>query len=68
MSDNESSRDAADHVLIGEDFDVARFARKFQLTIPEARQLFAKYGNDRVVLEREAHALGSSPNGDRTTD
>ncbi|MET3590781.1 MULTISPECIES: DUF3606 domain-containing protein [Mesorhizobium] len=68
MSDNESSRDAADHLSIGEDFDVAHFARKFQLTIPEARQLFAKYGNDRAVLEREAHALGSRSNGDDTTD
>ncbi|RWB52952.1 MAG: DUF3606 domain-containing protein [Mesorhizobium sp.] len=53
---------------MGEDFDVAHFARKFQLTIPEARQLFAKYGNDRAVLEREAHALGSRSNGDDTTD
>ncbi|OHV88702.1 hypothetical protein ORS3428_17875 [Mesorhizobium sp. ORS 3428] len=68
MSDNESSLDAADHVLIGEDFDIARFARKFQLTIPEARQLFAKYGNDRAVLEREAYALGSNTKGDDTTD
>ncbi|TIS04945.1 MAG: DUF3606 domain-containing protein, partial [Mesorhizobium sp.] len=34
-------------------------ARKFQLTIPEARDLIKKHGNDRATLEREARAVAS---------
>ncbi|TPM19230.1 DUF3606 domain-containing protein [Mesorhizobium sp. B2-3-3] len=60
MADDKSKRDFRDRVSGGEDYEVAYFARKFQLTIPEARALIAKHGNDRETLEREATALAKS--------
>jgi Mor family transcriptional regulator len=46
-------------LLSGEDgYEVASFAREFQLTIPEVRELIRKHGNDRATLQREAMSLG----------
>ncbi|TPK71580.1 DUF3606 domain-containing protein [Mesorhizobium sp. B2-4-18] len=61
MADDKSKRDARDRNRISgeEDYEVAYFARKFQLTMPEVRDLIAKHGNDRETLEREAKALGN---------
>ncbi|TPI64260.1 DUF3606 domain-containing protein [Mesorhizobium sp. B3-1-3] len=59
MADDTTKRDFRDRDRVSgdEDYEVAHFARKFQLTIPEARELIAKHGNDRQKLEREAKAL-----------
>jgi hypothetical protein len=38
--------------------EVAHFARKFHLTMPEARMLIRQHGDDRSRLEREARKLG----------
>ncbi|UCI10478.1 DUF3606 domain-containing protein [Mesorhizobium sp. B1-1-8] len=59
MADDKSKRDFRDRGLVSgdEEYEVAHFARKFQLTIPEVRELIAKHGNDRDTLEREAKAL-----------
>ncbi|AZO08595.1 MULTISPECIES: DUF3606 domain-containing protein [unclassified Mesorhizobium] len=61
MADDKSKRDFHDRDRVSgdEQYEVAYFARKFQLTIPEARELISKHGNDRATLEREAKALGS---------
>ncbi|MBZ9748290.1 DUF3606 domain-containing protein [Mesorhizobium sp. CO1-1-7] len=61
MADDKSKRDARDRNRVSgeEDYEVAYFARKFQLTMPEVRDLIAKHGNDRETLEREAKALGN---------
>ncbi|RVC49049.1 DUF3606 domain-containing protein [Mesorhizobium sp.] len=43
-----------DRVSGDEEYEVGYLASKFQLTIPEVRELIAKHGNDRETLEREA--------------
>ncbi|CAN7257756.1 DUF3606 domain-containing protein [Mesorhizobium amorphae] len=48
-----------DRVSSDEEYEVAYFARKFQLTIPEVRELIKRHGNDRPTLEREAKAIAS---------
>ena len=46
--------------LSGDDgYEIAHFAREFQLTIPEVRELIRKHGNDRATLQREAMLLGA---------
>ncbi|TPI58645.1 DUF3606 domain-containing protein [Mesorhizobium sp. B3-1-7] len=62
MADDKTNRDFRDRDRVSgdEDYEVAYFARKFQLTIPEARELIQKHGNDRETLEREAKALAKS--------
>ncbi|WP_210237101.1 hypothetical protein, partial [Mesorhizobium sp. M4B.F.Ca.ET.169.01.1.1] len=37
--------------------EVAHFARKFHLTMPEARMLMRQHGNNHARLEREARKL-----------
>ncbi|PBC02286.1 DUF3606 domain-containing protein [Mesorhizobium sp. WSM3860] len=61
MADDTTKRDFRDRGRVSgdEEYEVAYFARKFQLTIPEARDLIKKHGNDRATLEREAKALSS---------
>ncbi|WP_214477612.1 DUF3606 domain-containing protein [Mesorhizobium sp. dw_380] len=61
MADDKSKRDSRDRDRVSGDqeYEVGYFASKFQLTIPEVRELIRKYGNDRETLEREAKALGS---------
>jgi len=41
-------------VLTGDACEVAHLARKFHLTMPEARMLMEQYGNNPARLEREA--------------
>ncbi|MBZ9798369.1 DUF3606 domain-containing protein [Mesorhizobium sp. ES1-4] len=59
MADDKTKREFRDRDRVsgGEDYEVAYFARKFQLTMPEVRDLIKKHGNDRDTLEREAKAL-----------
>ncbi|MER8979237.1 DUF3606 domain-containing protein [Mesorhizobium sp. M0870] len=61
MPDDKSKRDFRDRDRVSgdEEYEVGYLASKFQLTIPEVRELIEKYGNDRETLEREAKALGS---------
>ncbi|BAB54769.1 DUF3606 domain-containing protein [Mesorhizobium japonicum] len=40
-----------------EEYEVGYFASKFGLSIPQVRELIAKFGNDRDTLEREAKSL-----------
>ncbi|TPK81646.1 DUF3606 domain-containing protein [Mesorhizobium sp. B2-4-17] len=62
MADDKTKRDFRDRDRVSgsEDYEVAYFARKFQLTMPEARDLIKKHGNDRETSEREAKALAKS--------
>lgn len=57
MPDDESKRDFHDLDRGDEQYEVAYLARKFQLTMPEARELIRKHGSDRATLEREAKAM-----------
>ena len=61
MADDKSKTDNRDRSQVAgdEEYEVAYLASKFGLSIPDVRQLIAKYGNDRDILEREAKALGS---------
>ncbi|MBZ9775192.1 DUF3606 domain-containing protein [Mesorhizobium sp. CO1-1-8] len=61
MPDDKSKRDFRDRDRVSgdEEYEVGYLASKFQLTIPEVRELIEKHGNDRKKLEREAKALGS---------
>jgi hypothetical protein len=61
MGDDKSKRDFRDRDRVSgdEEYEVGYLASKFQLTIPEVRELIKKHGNDREVLEREARALGN---------
>ncbi|WP_367144598.1 DUF3606 domain-containing protein [Mesorhizobium sp.] len=62
MPDDKSKRDFRDRDRVSgdEEYEVGYLASKFQLTIPEVRELIKKHGNDRETLEREAKAPGSS--------
>lgn len=44
-----------------EAYEVAHIARKFQLTMPEARYLIRRHGNNRTILERAARKLVYQP-------
>lgn len=61
MPDDKSKRDFRDRDRVSgdEEYEVGYLASKFQLTIPEVRELIQKHGNDRDTLESEAKALGS---------
>jgi len=61
MADDKTKTDFRDGVRLSadDDYEVAHFARQFQLTIPEVRELIKKHGNDRAALQREAKALGA---------
>jgi hypothetical protein len=61
MTDNKTEPDFRDRDRVsgGDECEVAHFARIFQLTIPEVRDLIRKHGNNRARLEREAKALAS---------
>ncbi|RUW70646.1 MULTISPECIES: DUF3606 domain-containing protein [unclassified Mesorhizobium] len=64
MADDRSKTDFRDRDRVSgdEEYEVGYLASKFQLTIPEARELIAKHGNDRETLEREAKKLGEQQN------
>ena len=61
MPDDKSKTDPRDRDRVSgdEEYEVAYFASKFGLSIPEVRELIKKYGNDRETLEREAKRLGT---------
>ncbi|RUW90766.1 DUF3606 domain-containing protein [Mesorhizobium sp. M7A.F.Ca.US.010.02.1.1] len=61
MADDKSKRDFRDRDRVSgdEEYEVGYLASRFQLTIPEVRELIEKHGHDRETLEREAKALGS---------
>ncbi|RVA15315.1 DUF3606 domain-containing protein [Mesorhizobium sp. M7A.F.Ca.US.002.01.1.1] len=60
MPDDKAKRDFRDRDRVSgdEEYEVGYFASKFQLTIPEVRELIKKHGNDQETLEREAKELG----------
>ncbi|RWI60233.1 MAG: DUF3606 domain-containing protein [Mesorhizobium sp.] len=64
MADDKSKTDNRDRNRVSgdEEYEVGYLASKFQLTIPEVRELIAKHGNDRETLEREAKSLGEQQN------
>jgi hypothetical protein len=46
--------------------EVAHFARKFHLTMPEARMLIREYGSNRARLARAARKLALTADGVRS--
>ncbi|RUV41065.1 MAG: DUF3606 domain-containing protein [Mesorhizobium sp.] len=64
MADDKSKTDNRDRNRVSgdEEYEVGYLASKFQLTIPEVRELITKHGNDRETLEREAKSLGEQQN------
>ncbi|SFQ19829.1 Protein of unknown function [Mesorhizobium sp. NFR06] len=48
-------------VLSEDACEVAHLARKFHLTMPEARMLMQQHGNSYARLEREARKLAYQP-------
>jgi hypothetical protein len=46
-----------DRASVDEAYEVARIATKFQLTMPEARHLIRRCGNNRTTLEQAARKL-----------
>ncbi|MBA1144769.1 DUF3606 domain-containing protein [Mesorhizobium neociceri] len=61
MTDDKTKHDFRDRDRVAgdEEYEVGYLASKFELTIPEVRELIRKHGNDRDTLEREAKALGN---------
>jgi hypothetical protein len=59
MADDKSKRDFRDRdrVSADEDYEVEYFAGKTGITPQQVRELIAKHGNSREILEREALAL-----------
>jgi hypothetical protein len=59
MADDKSTRGSGDRNRVAGDEGYAfrYFAIKFGLSIPQIRELFDKYGNDRETLYREARKL-----------
>jgi hypothetical protein len=55
MVDDKNSGD--DRASADEAYEVARIATKFQLTMPEARYLIRRCGNNRTTLEQAARML-----------
>ncbi|MER9655753.1 DUF3606 domain-containing protein [Mesorhizobium sp. M0152] len=61
MTDDKTKRDFRDRDRVSgdEEYEVGYLASKFGLSIPQARDLIARHGNNRETLEREAKALGN---------
>ena len=59
MADNKAEIGAPDRrrVAAEEPYEVEYLARKHGLTTDEARELIARFGNDRATLDREAERL-----------
>ena len=62
MADDKNNRGEPDRSRVSgsEDYEVQDFARKFDLTAEQVRELIAKHGNDRAALEEAALGLGHS--------
>ena len=63
MTDDKNKRDYHDRDRVSgeEAYEVAHIARKFQLTMPEARTLIRRHGSNRAILERAARKLVYQP-------
>ena len=59
MTDDKNNDDyhGRDRASVDEAYEVAHIARKFQLTMPEARYLIRSCGNNRTALEQAARKL-----------
>jgi hypothetical protein len=59
MSDNKSHIGEPDRSLVagGERYEVQHLAERTGISPDEARELIARFGNDRETLEREARKL-----------
>jgi hypothetical protein len=58
---NKSDYHDRDRALVEEAYEIAHIARKFQLTMPEARYLIRRCGNNRTTLEQAARKLAYQP-------
>ena len=67
MANDESKQDCRDSgpVAGDEGYEFHYFASKFSLSIPQIRELFAKHGNDRETLYREARKLRTAQHRQR---
>jgi len=63
MTDDKNNGDyhGRDRALVDGAYEVAHIARKFQLTMPEARHLIRRCGNNRTALEQAARKLAYQP-------
>jgi hypothetical protein len=59
MSDDKTKQDGRDRSRVSgsEDYEVQYFADKHALSAEQARELIAKYGNDRETLDEAARNL-----------
>jgi hypothetical protein len=58
MPDDKTKKGAPDRqVASGEDYEVQYLARQHGISIEQARELIAKYGNDRATLDEAATNL-----------
>ena len=59
MTDDKTKRDARDGTRVAgdQDFEVQFFAQEHGISIEQARNLIAKFGANRQVLDREAWKL-----------
>ncbi len=59
MTDDKTKRDARDGTRVagGQDFEVQFFAQQHGISMEQARNLIAKFGANRQVLDREAWKL-----------
>ena len=62
MTDDKNNGDyhGRDRASVDEAYEAAHIARKFQLTMPEARYLIRRCGNNRTALE-QARKLAYQP-------
>ena len=61
MTDDKNNYHGRDRASLDEAYEVAHIARKFQLTMPEARHLSRRCGNNRTALEQAARKLAYQP-------
>ena len=59
MADDKSKQDKRDRSRVAgdEDYEVRHFAQEAGISMDQARDLIARYGNDRATLMREARKL-----------
>lgn len=58
---NKGNSHDREHASVEDAYEVAHVARKFQLTMPEARSLLRSCGNNRTTLEQAARKLVYQP-------
>ncbi len=69
MADDKSNAGARDRTTAeaGQDYEVAYFAKRHNITTEQARELIQLHGNNRGALEEAAERLGTGP-GSSTSD